>query len=476
MFLFKLTFRSLYKSSITQSLGMLFLMSFYTLHVSAQSVTGIITDFNSFWKSSTTSVNPISPNNSHNLLAFTFKGVQYSTGVNDALLANKGEVFTSGDFWSLPVAALSAAPTANTKVGLGEMYDGVHNGPSNPRPSNNLSEYLTDGIKGLNIGTCIANLPAGTISFNVSNILPQHIGDGIPDVLVTQVADPSASTDYYSFTNAAGNIIGTKKAIAFNNISVVGNWVADFYEASTNPMDLASNFTNTSRPMRLWAADLSEFGITAENYTSISRFVINLSGNSDVAFVAYNNKTFNITNILPVKLSLFSVETKNTNALLQWHTENEINAGFFTVERSQSQSNFIAIGKLNAAGNTTEKRAYTFTDNHPQNGINYYRLKITDKNGDITYSNNIAATFSQEKLAIQAYPNPSKGIFTIAHPALRTQQQLSVFSGAGIKVFEKKIMVGTASTTIQLDNLPKGIYYLQYQEGETKKTIPLSIH
>ena len=38
----------------------------------SQTVTGIVTDFNGFWKTNTTTNNPTNPNNSHNLLAFTF--------------------------------------------------------------------------------------------------------------------------------------------------------------------------------------------------------------------------------------------------------------------------------------------------------------------------------------------------------------------------------------------------------------------
>ncbi|MEJ0102381.1 MAG: hypothetical protein WDO19_07455 [Bacteroidota bacterium] len=129
---------------------------------------------------------------------------------------------------------------SNTKVGVGEMYDGVHNGASNPVPSNNISFYLTDGIKGLNIGTGIANLPAGTMSFYITSIQPQNIGDGIPDIIVTQIADPSGSTDSYSFVNSTGTIIGHKKDIIFTSITPVGSWTADFYEASANPMILTS--------------------------------------------------------------------------------------------------------------------------------------------------------------------------------------------------------------------------------------------
>ncbi len=132
------------------------------------------------------------------------------------------------------------------------------------------------GVKGLNIGTGIANLPAGNMSFNVSRINPLNIGDGIPDILVTQIADPSGSTDGYSFIDASGTIIGHKKNIAFTSITPVANWTADFYEASSNPLTLAAGYTNTDRPLRLWAADLSDFGITSTNYSAIQKFTITL--------------------------------------------------------------------------------------------------------------------------------------------------------------------------------------------------------
>ncbi|RYG53648.1 MAG: hypothetical protein EOO01_03810, partial [Chitinophagaceae bacterium] len=267
-----------------------------------QAISGIVTDYNTYWKSSVSSVNSVKPNNSHNLLAFTYNGTQYSTGVNDGALTSNAQTFVEGDFWSLPLAGYTGTINSNTKVGLGEMYDGVHNGKGSTNYANTISNYLNDGIKGLDLGTCVANLPAGNLTFLVSNIRAANIGDGIPDIIVTQVADPSGSADQYAFVNANGVVIGQTKAVSFGSIPAVGNWTADFYEASTNPMTLTSGFTNTDRPLRLWAADLSDFGITQANFADIKNFKISLSGNSDVAFVAYNNKTRNIAKVLPVEL------------------------------------------------------------------------------------------------------------------------------------------------------------------------------
>ena len=445
--------------------------------VSAQAVSGIVTDYNTFWKSSASAINPVKPANSHNVLAFTFNGVQYSTGVNDALLSSHGEVFTPGDFWSLPVASLSGAPTSNTKVGLGQLYDGVHNGASNPAPSNDLITYLTDGIKGLNIGTCIANLPAGTMFFNVANIRPEHIGDGVPDILVTQVADPSSSTDRYSFVDANGAIIGTEKNISFNNIPPVANWTADFYEASANPLHLTSGFTNTDRPMRLWAADLSELGITVNNYQSIARFAIRLSGNSDVAFVAYNSRTINITNVLPVKLTSFTAISAAASAELAWETANEQQADHFIIERSENGIDYTAKGKVMAAGNSTVKRKYKFTDRQPANGVNHYRLKIVDHNGDVRYSQVVTVHHTAVSAALRIYPNPaSGGQITITHTRSTGQEQLHIQNAAGMIIARKQATAAADRTSLSVAGLNPGVYYLVWISGSERQAAAFSIH
>jgi hypothetical protein len=443
-----------------------------------QSVTGIVTDFNGYWKSDTTSVNPVKPDNSHNLLAFTYKGATYSTGVNDALLTSKGQTFIPNDFWSLPVGTISGTITSNTKVGLGEKYDGVTNGASNPAPSNNIAGYLTDGIKGLNIGTCIANLPAGSMTYLVSNINPASIGDGIPDILVTQVADPSGSFDRYAFTDASGNQVGNYKDIAFTSIVPVGNWTADFYDVITNPMTLSSGFTKTDRPIRLWAADLSEFGITLANYQSVTKFKINLSGNSDVAFVAYSSRSFSAVNILPVKLSDFTASKIDNEAHLSWLTHSEDNAGWFIIEKSTGNGVFTAIDSVKSVGLSSELHAYSYTDKFLVDGNNQYRLKSIDIDGKFDYSTVVSVQGNKQNAALTIYPNPalqSTGA-VVKHETAKGNETLMVYNTSGILLLQKIITKGSWQTTLDLQHFSKGIFYLVWQNGASKKTQKLFIN
>src|SRR5688500_18850853 len=88
----------------------------------------IVTDYNGFWKSESGAVNPVKPDNSHNLLSFSYYGRRISTGVADSVLQSRGLSFISGDYRALPVQSITGAVTSNTKIGVGEKYDGVTNG------------------------------------------------------------------------------------------------------------------------------------------------------------------------------------------------------------------------------------------------------------------------------------------------------------------------------------------------------------
>ena len=278
----------------------LFLLLFYAVFSSqdihAQAVTEVVTDYQGYWKSGPgAALNPIKPMNSHDLLSFTYQGTRYSTGVNDALLNTRGDAFSPQKFIALPMENMSGIPTLETYIGVGQLYDGVNNGASSTPPLNNLAYYLTDGVQGLNIGTCATNIPQGYVSFQVSEVNPASIGDGVPDILITQVAQPSGATDIYSFKDINGNTVGSSVNIVLNGLAPVGNWLADFWRVNANPMFVPPGYINTERPIRLWAADFSDFGITAGNYQSIDHFVINLKGTTDIAFVAYNYATAVIT-------------------------------------------------------------------------------------------------------------------------------------------------------------------------------------
>lgn len=443
---------------------MLLLLTVCTAALHAQSISEIITDFNGYWKSGAGNINSTKPNNSHNLLSFSYNGVRYSTGVNDALLTSHGETFTPGLYRALPVVQITGALTSSTYIGLGQMYDGVHNGPSTPRPENNLVKYLTDGAKGLDLGTCVANLPAGDLFFAVTDFQKTSIGDGIPDLVITQVADPTGSSiDSYEFTDIFGNRVGKKVDIVLSNLQVVGNWTADFY-VSNNNMQLTSGFTNTDRPIRLWTADFSAFGVNVLNINRIAYFRIRLNGNSDVAFVAYNEKAVNLNaHVLPVQFAWFHGKAVQQQVDLSWQTVSELHNEKFIVEASTDGIQFTAIDSVPAKD--IAPHIYTYTHHTPAAGKSWYRLKQVDVNGSFSYSQIITVVTAASRLALNVFPNPAVSSLQVRRPPGTGTGVYQVRNMQGTVLVQQPVVAGAVQQRIDVQQLAAGVYWLVWSDG-----------
>jgi hypothetical protein len=97
---------------------------------------------------------------------------------------------------------------------------------------------------------------------------------------------------------------------------------------------------------------------------------------------------------LPVTLRGFSVYKQNQSARLQWQTASEQNSKEFIIERSNDGTIYNAIGAVAAAGNSQYVRQYAYTDEHPETGNNYYRLKQVDIDGKFSYSPVVRVAFA----------------------------------------------------------------------------------
>lgn len=281
------------------------LLSLMPLSTFAQSVPSkIYTDFNGYWESNTN--NQQIPNNSHNLLAFKIGNTVYSTGVNNSLLTSKGIVFTAENFAALPITS-NPAPGNSTFIGIGRAFAG--DGDVSPIPvSQPLSQYLIDGNNGLDIGTAIFNFPSSAeINYQIQDINVSSIGDGIPDLLITQMGQISNVQDRYSFRNSAGAVIGTEYSVDLSTVTSLGLFRWKFYNASASPITynttVGPNDSNNTRDVRILALDWSDLGITASNAGQVSRFTQIFSGQSDLSFTAYNKNSISLR--MPVSGTVF---------------------------------------------------------------------------------------------------------------------------------------------------------------------------
>lgn len=118
---------------------------------------------------------------------------------------------------------------------------------------------------------------------------------------------------------------------------------------------------------------------------------------------------------LPVKLLDFTaVKTNDSRVQLNWATADEQNCDQFNVERSADGSFFFdVVAVMKAVGGSNIAMNYQTYDQSPLAGNNFYRLKIADNSGKVSYSNIRKVYFEGAKVTVYPTDN-SKGVVYIA--------------------------------------------------------------
>ena len=188
---------------------------------------------------------------------------------------------------------------------------------------------------------------------------------------------------------------------------------------------------------------------------------------------------------LPIELISFHVKETKEGALNEWTTASEINNDYFTIERAASpdpskgeEMQFITIGEINGAGNSTVLQQYQFTDtsifslNTVGDGlVLYYRLKQTDFDGTSTYSETEALRFSKQNQTsnLVVFPNPIHEhniSFNLTGLTKGQSFKVKIFNSIGTQInditFHPIAESDNTFFQLQLDSdLPFGIYLFE---------------
>lgn len=105
---------------------------------------------------------------------------------------------------------------------------------------------------------------------------------------------------------------------------------------------------------------------------------------------------------LPVSLLSFSAKKNDKSVELMWVTEAESNISHYELQRSSDGRSFSIFQTIQST-NSISKMNYSYRDNNPINGVAYYRLKIAEVDGSISYSKIVTVQFATGN-SITVYP------------------------------------------------------------------------
>ena len=176
---------------------------------------------------------------------------------------------------------------------------------------------------------------------------------------------------------------------------------------------------------------------------------------------------------LPSKLGDFTAAKQLSGIKLNWETLSEQNTSHFEVERSSDGTSFTSIGRVNASGNAADRQYYSYTDNQPVPGTNFYRLKLVDIDGALTYSRVIAVKNDKSLITLQLFPNPVSDVLQVQIPSAQKETVTIMITDAGGKTVYstmQQLTEGNNAASIPVQHLSKGSYLLIINSREEKQT------
>lgn len=313
------------------------------------------------------------------------------------------------------------------------------------------SIVLYDGSNGQTYGT--ANL-SGTLA-NQCTVSGQNIG--------TNVTAASAFVPATAIQGGPDGWALVQSGVVKEFLSYEGT-----FTATNGP---AAGLTSIDIGAAESGSGTGDGSIQLQFISGMNTWVTNASANT---FGACNGSAQS----LPVTLSEFTATPVFNGVKLSWTTASETQNDYFSIERSGDGVTFNAIGEKDGNGTTAHGSSYTFTDEQPLKGNNYYRLKQVDEDDASHYSPVRVVRFGKaEQIAV--YPNPtSTGNFNITYTAVSEGSlQVSLKNAAGVEVAAQIVNVYKGDNFIPVSsvNSPDGPYWIVITSESETSVVPVQV-
>jgi hypothetical protein len=235
---------------------------------------------------------------------------------------------------------------------------------------------------------------------------------------------------------------------------------------------------NSNYQLQLITTNLNQPGLIAyvvDTYLK-NNTPVDLNGTTNINFsidgdpASYDISRFTLiyatTINTPLPLTFISENANVENNLVKvdWQTANENNIKAYTLEKSGDGNNFSSVG--NIVADNLSANNYSYTDNYPLTGYNYYRIKSEDLESNLKYSEVMKIFVGKGSGTIKVFPNPLIGnlinLEMVNQPS--DTYQVKVRNEFGQTVISKKIEYTGGSVTLPLNmplNIPHGIYHLE---------------
>lgn len=174
----------------------------------------------------------------------------------------------------------------------------------------------------------------------------------------------------------------------------------------------------------------------------------------------------NVNSGLPVSMVDFAAGCEGGEIIVYWSTASESNNAYFVVERSADLHFWEPLGVMPGAGNSNILLQYTYIDQQPLEGNNYYRIIQFDFDGQFEVFGPVSANSSNYRMKTEIFPNPfSESLVISFSDEIPTNAVLQIANTNGqvVLIRDTKNDVFQNAWNLDVSDLPSGIYFLSVQ-------------
>ncbi len=283
--------------------------------------------------------------------------------------------------------------------------------------------------------------------------------------------------------NTTDNMVVGSFSSANANASLKGTITGNTAELSHAAAPVTANAAAYTFSNLTWTAPAAPTGKEANIRFYITGNAGDNNGNESGDYI-YTKTVDASLSVVPVSLSHFEVTTvKGVSVVASWSTSLEENTALFTLESSTDGHEWTEKGSVAAAGYSGSTQNYSLSDLHPASGNRhelYYRLKMTDADGRITYSGIRKVSFLPGAHWIKLMnANPLKA-GTVVQFEMGTESSgpvsVSLYYADGRLCSRKTYRLPAGASTCSLP-LPaqSGIYYMRIAQDGWQQTLPCTV-
>lgn len=308
-----------------------------------------------------------------------------------------------------------------------------------------------------------------SITINGGNVSGNAAGalDALNNYLVLL---PDISVSDYTVNESAGTLSMVVTLSAASSLEIRVN-----YTSSNGSATAGLDYSSSSGTL-IFAPNQTQKIVVFNIYTDLSaepteNFFVTLSDPSN-ASILKTLSTVSITDNppLPVELVFFDALYEEGNTILVWQTASEINTEKFVLEKRYQDSDWEFITELQAMGFSSEPIDYQYIVEGLRSEVCYFRLKQSDRDGNIVVFDPISVQFSPNENPFTIHLNQeSKEVFIRVQGSGDHEGTIKVIESTGREMINQLIPKGEAIEIRITEQLVSGVYsVVLMREGKMK--------